>query len=59
MNFKLINFKLACIFFGSGFIFIQILPVLDEFDFILDFNMSTRLTEVCYVILCLTMSGIS
>ena len=30
-----------------------------EFDmkFILDLNMSTRFAEVCYVILCLGMSG--
>ena len=37
------------------------LPVLGDFDlqFILDWNMSTRSTEVCHVIRCLSMNGIS
>ena len=52
---------MICIFFGWGFISIQIKPVLDEFDlkFMLDLNTSIRFTKICLVILWISMRGVS
>ena len=57
------NFKLAWLVFSLVVDLFQYKYYwfLDEFylKFILDLNISTKFTEVCHIILCLSTSGIS
>ena len=50
------NFKLAWFVFSLVVDLFQY--IYSQLKFILDLNMSTRFTEVCHVILCLSMCGI-